>query len=234
MYEFLVAVGILFVLWLVLFIYKKNLRKVMLFSGFLYALLLIPIFWIHKALSYFKEVHLYNPDYWTPSTLFNLNNITSGFSIEDVLFMIFLGGIVSILYELIFKKKISKTSKYKPSYLPIIGFVISYFIVLYFFKIPPIYFLVIPPIVGTFIIFIQRKDLIKNSIYSALFSTIIYFIGFIIFNLIFPNFIQTTYNLNTLSNIFILTVPIEELFYGFSFGLMWGPIYKVVKGLKNV
>ena len=41
-----------------------------------------------------------------------------------------------------------------------------------------------------------------------------------------PGYIDLVWNLNALSGILIFGLPIEELVFGFSFGLMWTGIYE--------
>ena len=233
MYEYLFAMTIIFVAWINIFYSKREFRKIMLFNGFLYAFILIPLFVIHKLLSYTFDISpLYNPAYWTATTLFDLNNKTGGLSIEDVLFMILFGGLVAILYELLLRKKITNRVYYRKSYAPLIAFMISY-IILLFSKINPIYLLILPSTLGGVITLFIRKDLIKNAWISAIAFGMVYFIGFLIFNALFPYFIKTYYNLAALSNIWILGVPIEDILYALSFGFMWGPIYKVINGIPS-
>lgn len=220
-------------IWLILFKRWKNLRKEMFFSSVLYPLILTPLFFIVKGLSCFWDVTWrYVPDYFNPDTLFNLSRITGGFAIEDLLFMFFAGGIISIVYEIIFKKTPKKAHK-KKYILSIVIFFITYIFITFIFKFNPIYNLIISSFIGFLVLIIQRNDLIQPSIYGGLAFTIFYLIAGIIFILIFPD---TMFNFWTFSNISRITVfnfPIEELLYAFSFGLMWGPMYEYLKGYRD-
>jgi len=230
MYEYFIAMLLIFILWLIIFFFFKKIRKIILYNGLLYVGLLIPLFWLHKLLkNFFNISEMYNPAYWYPNTLFNLNNITSGCGIEDALFMFLFGGIVAIIYDLVTKNKIEKTQTLLP-YLPISIFLISY-ILLSFTKINPIYLLIIPSFLGAIALIIIRKDLIKNAVYSSILFTLFYFIAFLIFNQIFPYFVNDFYNQNAIS-FFVLGVPFEDILYALSFSMMWAPMYKFIKGYK--
>jgi hypothetical protein len=227
--EYTVGIILLFLLWLIFFIPQPGSRKkIMLFTGFLYTVVLIPTFWLHKLILYFFPVSpLYNPGYWHDvTTIFNLNNRTGGFSIEDVLFMILWGGLAGIMSIWLSKKSVTNSSK--TTYLPIVVFEVVYLVLLPT-RINPIYLLIIPSFAGGLSTLLGRRDLILNSWLSGLSFTVLYILCFSIFNLLFPYFIPEHYNLKELSNLFVLGVPLEDVFYAFTFGFMWGPIYKVIK-----
>jgi|SRR3989344_4530636 len=224
--------SLLGIFWLILFLKFKDLRKAMVFSGFLYMFLIVISFFITKILSYsFNLTWKYVPDYWNPTTFLNLGEITGGVAIEDLLFMLFFGGIVTVCYEIFFKKRILKSKKNQHR-LAIIIFFVSYVVVALINSFNVIYNLIIPSFTTFLIIIIQRKDLIKHAVYSGLIFLFLYFIGFFIFNLLFPNALENYWNLSSLSGISVINVPIEELMYAASFGLMWGPMYEYVKGKK--
>ena len=143
--------------------------------------------------------------------------------------MLFFGGIVTVCYEIFFKKRILKSKKNQHR-LAIIIFFVSYVVVALINSFNVIYNLIIPSFTTFLIIIIQRKDLIKHAVYSGLIFLFLYFIGFLIFNLLFPNALENYWNLYSLSGISVINVPIEELMYAISFGLMWGPMYEYVKG----
>ena len=50
---------------------------------------------------------LFVPQYWNPPTLFDLARLT-GFDIESLIFTFAIGGTVSVLYRVIYKKNITK------------------------------------------------------------------------------------------------------------------------------
>lgn len=234
MYAYLIGVAFIGLIWLIFFLKYKKLRKQIIFGGLIYASILIPLFLLAKFLSNF--IHMswqVVPKYWNPDTLFNLGRITGGLAIEDILFMIFVGGIVSVVYEIFINKKVRKAKKEQHT-ISIVAFFITALLVSFLTDLNPMYtLLIIPSFVGAIILIIQRPDLIKHAIATAIIFTAIYFIFFIPFNLVFNDIVSRVWTLQNLSGIRILTVPIEELLYALSFGLMWGPLYEYMKGYKS-
>jgi hypothetical protein len=237
MYPYLVGILILFVVWGILFLTRKDLRKPMVWTGILYTLLLTLGFFAWWIISQFMYAGLpLIPYYWNPETLFNLGRITGGLAIEDILFMFFVGGIATSLYEFAFGKRIKIKRSYKPHLrVLIISGAIAFIFVLTetFHNISLIYLLIIPSLVGAFVLWFERKDLFKHSLIGAVIFLVIYSFAFQFFNILFPNFIHDFYTLHNLSGIILYGLPLEEYFYAFSFGLMWAPLYEYAHGEKD-
>ena len=233
-YAYLIGDIYLAIIWLILYLKNKNLKKEMLFGSILYPSIIFPLGLITMFLSFIlpKITWRYVPDYFNPDTLFNLSRITKFGAIEDILFMFFAGGIIAIIYEIILKKNVIKVNK-RHHILSIVGFFTSYLIIAFIFTFNPIYNLIISGFIGFIIIVLQRQDLIKHSLYGAIIFTTFYFISVIIFNIFFPDVINTFWTIKNLSGIIIFKTPIEELLYAFSFGLMWAPMYEYIKAYKT-
>lgn len=235
MFEFAVGVFIFAFIWLIGFLLREDLRKPMIWSGLVYATLLLTV---HIMWLISKNFIDFGPNivtgYWNPDTFFDLSRRTGGLGIEDILFMFFVGGISLYLYELIFKRKIKFKINYKHHIRVFIILLISFFIFGAIFKLALIYVLIISSFIGALVIWIERKDLIKQSLYGGMIFLIVYILGFFIFNIIFSDFIMQTYNLNNLLGLIYLGVPIEEYLYALSFGLLWTPIYEYEHEAKDV
>jgi hypothetical protein len=54
----------------------------------------------------------------------------------------------------------------------------------------------------------------------------IYFLIFVLFNVAFPGYVEAVWNLKAISGIRLLGVPLEELMFGFTFGLYWSSVYE--------
>lgn len=104
-YEYLVAVCILALIWTPIFVLRRDLRKPMIWSGLFYLLILTVGFFAHSLITN-DPLRSITPGYWAPKTLFDLGAKTGGYAIEDMLFMFFVGGIASALYEFFFSKRI--------------------------------------------------------------------------------------------------------------------------------
>src|SRR3989304_9298480 len=85
--EWLVFSLILFGIWFIIFLFRRNLKKEM----FLVSLFTMP-FGLTEP--------LFVPEYWNPPSLFNLA-ATTGFDIESLIFCFGIGGVGVVLYNVI-------------------------------------------------------------------------------------------------------------------------------------
>ena len=219
-YQALVGAGIFLVIWLVLFLYRKKFRKEMLIMG----LLVAPLGPLSKL--------FYSREYWDPSYLFTF----FGIGLEEVLLGFFIGGIAAVIYEKLFIKKFERTKK-EPGYNMIILAItgLALFIVLnLFFKISSVYASSIGFIAIGSIILIKRRDLIKNAIMSGVLVSLVLFIFYLIYMAIYPNIILDWFQLEKISGILILGIPLEELIWGFSWGFLVGPFYEFWQGKRGI
>lgn len=230
--EYLIGALIAGVLWLACFLWRRDLRYQMLWAGGLYTAVMTLGFFASKLLLHIPEYQTINPGYWAPATLFNLNAITGGFSIEDVLFMIFFGGIAGVLYEILTRTSsgnVPVKSGIKvaiPVAIVIAGLTahtganLMYSIITFGFA-------------GAFAIWIQRPDLLWRSLMGGVAFLILYIVLFSIFLLGFPSFVTLHYNLDNVSGLLPLGIPFEEYLFAFSFGSMWAVIYPYMKNLGH-
>src|SRR3989344_1166805 len=188
MYEYLIGSLIFGVVWLFLFISKKNLRKPMLWTAGVYIIfsaILVSIWYFLRNYIYLGDTIV--PSYWHPTTLFNLGTVTGFAGIEDILFLIFIGGIATAIYEFIHKKEIKLKKTYKP-HLKAFGIAfIAFFFFLYLFPINLIYALIFSNFMGAVILVLERKDLIMHSFIGGLSFLVVYILIFLLFLIISPS-----------------------------------------------
>lgn len=219
MLEFLVLSLILLVVWIILFIFKSNLRKEMLLAS---------IFTMPFGLS----EPLFVPEYWNPDTLFNLAK-TIQFDIESLIFSFVIGGIGTVLYEMFFSIKHIKMSKHemhmarhKMHYFALSSPAVIFILLFSLTKLNPIYLAIISMFLGALATLYCRPDL-KNKIWQGGFLfLIIYFVSFLLAITLYPNWVQTTWNLKDILGILILGIPLEELMFAFTFGMLWSSVYE--------
>ena len=222
MHEWLVFSLILLGIWLVIYLVKPLLRKEM--------------FWVSLFTMPFGLTEpLFVPEYWSPPSLFNLAART-GFDIESLIFCFAIGGISAVLYESIFKTKHKKMTKkemnkHKFHKLAISSPIIAFLLLEFLTNLNPIYTASIAMFIGGIATLLCRPDLKKNIFIGGLVFTILYFVFFLMINLIFPDFINH-WNLQALSGIIIAGIPLEEVIFAFTFGMMWSSIYEHIKGYK--
>ena len=225
MYEWLIFSLILLGIWLVVFIIKPLARKEM--------------FWVSLFTMPFGLTEpLFVPEYWNPPSLFNLAART-GFDIESLIFCFAIGGIGSVLYESFFKVKHQKMNKHemhskrhKFHKLALVSPIIIFLPLQLFTNLNPIYSASIAMFAGGIAAILCRRDLKIKIWVGGLLFLILYFLFFLFFNAIYPEIVQTVWNLSAISGILILGVPLEELIFAFTFGMIWSSVYEHILWYK--
>jgi hypothetical protein len=217
-YAYLVGSIFFLLVWLILFLRRKDLRKEMIIMS----LLVAPM----GPLSEF----FYLRDYWQPE-LFNGWVV----GLEDLIFGFTIGGIAAVLYEEVFGRKYVK--RHLPKHLgwmfavSIAGVVLMIVgnLILGFNSVYVSIFIFL--VVGVTIV-ASRQDLLKKAIYSGFLMGILMLIFYIFFTFVFDGVIQKWWHLKNLSGILVLGAPLEELLWGFGWGFIAGPAYEFVNGLR--
>jgi len=175
---------------------------------------------------------IFVPAYWQPPSLFNLA-LKTGFDIESLLFSFGVGGLVVVLYEKIFSvqhQKISEGEKHHARHkyhLLALSTALAVFIVMLLWaNLNPIYSAIIALILGGFATWYCRPDLKKKMIISAFIFLAFYFVYFLTLVIAYPGYVATVWNLEAISGILFLGIPLEELLFAFAFGFLWSSIYE--------
>ena len=176
---------------------------------------------------------LFIPEYWNPPTLFNLST-TIGVDIESLIFSFAIGGIASVFYEAIFgfdHQKMNHTERQWFHWLTLMLPPLVFIPLHQLTQVNPIYSVSIAMFSGGFFTILCRPDLKWNILVGGVLFTGFYFIFFLIVNLIFPNFINV-WNFTQISGIIILGVPLEEILFAFTFGMIWSSVYEHILGYR--
>ncbi len=225
MNEWLVFSLILFGIWAIIFIFKPRIRKEM--------------FWASLFTMPFGLLEpLFVPEYWNPPSLFDLAS-KIGFDIESLIFSFAIGGIGSVLYEIFsyFKhRKINykkvKHFRYNLHLLALSSPVPVFILLSLFSNFNSIYSASFAMLVGGIAAIICRSDLKKKTLFGGVLFLSLYFVFFLSFNLIYPYAVERYWNLSALSGILVFGVPLEELIFAFTFGLMWSSVYEHIRGYR--
>jgi hypothetical protein len=215
-YTFLIGCLILTFVWIGLYNWCKDLRKVQLFGS-----------WLALPLG-LTEI-LFVPEYWSPVSLFNLIS-RYGVGIEDFILAFVGGGITAIIYKVVTKTKIEKYEFKNKGFFPYILFIGLFLGLEIILPKMTIYNLFLAFFIGNLYVAFSRPDLIKQMILSGLIFGGLYFIFFKSIDILFLNFIGNTYNISRLMGINIFGVPVEEILFGIMSGSFWGVIYEYVNG----
>jgi hypothetical protein len=175
---------------------------------------------------------LFVPQYWTPASLFNLDQrIRVG--IEDFLWAAAVGGIAAVFGEVIVKDKLAaiRQSRHKRHYLPFV-FVAVLFGALELWRNNTMDNTIISFAAGALVLAYLRRDLIPLMIASTISFTVLYFVLFLAVLALYPEFVTRFYNLPNLLGIYLRKVPIEELLFAATGGAIWSVAYEYVHGYR--
>lgn len=220
-YTYLIGDLIILSIWVSLFLWRKDIRKEMLVISAIFGFVGL----IAES--------IYILDWWKPLTITN-----TPVGMEDFLFGFGVGGIVSVVYTIIFKKrvkikKINKKINKNLITLPLMGILLflgSFFIL----RINTFYSSAITSIVLALIIWIKRKDLIVNSLATGIISALGAIPIFILLELISPGWVEAIWNFTNISKVIILTTPLDDILWCFFMGLFIGPLYEYWKEGKLI
>lgn len=205
------------IIWILLFFWRKDLRKEMLFVS-------TPLGFMGPFLEF-----IYRVDWWAPLTI-----TRTSLGIEDFLFGFAIGGISAVIYSDVFKKKIilKKMNKKKQEnkkinfwFITILAIIIFY-VIYYLLKLNT--FIVTGVILLSVIltIIIKRKDLIINSLFSGISLLMFAFIVYTLTQVITPGWVEAFWHFKIIPKIIIFNLPLEEIVFYFLFGAAVGPLYE--------
>ena len=204
--------------WLLLFFAFDQHRKQML--------------WTSLAMAPFGLTEpLFVPEYWNPPSLFELAQRT-GFDIESIIFSFAIGGIGAVLYSIITRKHLEPMPAGKRHrgrdrwHRWALATPFALFPILYFLPWNVIYAGIAAMVAGAVASIWCRPDLKSNALVGGVLFLAIYTIFLLGLKGSAPGYIEQVWNLKALSGILIDGLPLEELLFGFAFGLFWTGIYE--------
>jgi hypothetical protein len=174
---------------------------------------------------------LFVPEYWNPPSLFELAART-GFDIESIIFSFAIGGIGAVLYNALTGRKlaaVSRREKHEPRHrfhrlalaLPFVLFPL-----LYFLPWNPIYAGIAAMVAGAVANVLCRPDLKRNTLVGGVLFLAFYTVFLLGLRWTAPGYIEQVWNLKAISGVLIYGLPLEELLFGFTFGLYWTGVYE--------
>ena len=223
-YAYVLGVLLLSPLFFVIFFRRKDLRVEMLVNGIL------------GGLVAFATAQHFLGKYWSPITLFNLNN-----SIEDFIFGFLLCSESAGIYSFILRKHYENIHPWNAIKANIFKVLITFlvtpilFILLeQFNKLNPIYNSMISTIIPLGIITLIKRSLLKILVFTGLFIFLYTITFYLIFNILFSGIIADWWNLNNISGILLFGIPIEELIWFTLTGMFSSVLFKFVLDIKYI
>ena len=174
---------------------------------------------------------IFVPRYWNPPSLFGLAQRT-GFDIESLIFCFAIGGIASAMYNaLAGRESLSVPEAERRSMrhrFHALALVIPYlgFPLLYALPWNPIYPGIVALAVGAASTVACRPELGRKTLLGGVLFLALYalFMGLLV--VFAPGYIEQVWNLGDLSGALVAGVPLEELAFGFAFGMYWSGLYE--------
>jgi len=170
-------------------------------------------------------------------SLFGLASKTR-LDIESFIFLLAIGGIASVLYEALLGGELQKVNRGKLHdrrqslhLASILSTPIIFLLLLGLTRLNPIYSISLALLVGGIAATLCRPDLTKNTWVGGLLFAGLYFVFFFMATLAFPSFVDS-WNLSVLSGILIFNVPLEEIMFAFTFGMLWSNGYEHILGYR--
>mgnify|MGYP001144875372 CR=1 FL=1 len=182
---------------------------------------------------------LFVPEYWNPPSLFELAQRT-GFDIESIIFSFAIGGIGSVFYNIITRKRLvpmqlgTQHHSRNRWHRWALAVPFTLFPFLYFLPWNVIFAGIAAMIAGAMAAVWCRPDLKSNTLVGGGLFLVIYTIFLLGLEWSAPGYIEQVWNLKALSGIVIYGLPLEELLFGFAFGLFWTGIYEHLTSRRSV
>ncbi len=210
-------------IWIALWIHRKDLRYEMLFSSILFT-------------PFGLTDPLFIPEYWNPVVLFKVFGL---FDIEALIWSFSTGGVVAVLYEEIFKirlgtPKFNKQARFHAIliYIFMAFSILALILINHATELSTLRSALFLIFLGIIYLIYSRPDLFKKSLVSGIFFTVLYVISLLLINFIFPEFITKQWTLAGSWGITIFSIVLEEYLYAFLFGIFWSIIYEEMKNVR--
>jgi len=174
---------------------------------------------------------LFVPEYWNPPSLFDLAQRT-GFDIESLIFCFGIGGVGSVLYSVLTRRSalaMAQRSRHLPRHryhAAALAVPIAAFPPLYLLPWNPIYAGIIAMSAGAIATHLCRPDLrtktwVGGPLFVGYYSA---FLAALAWSA--PGYVERVWNLDALSGVFVLYMPLEEILFALAFGLYWSGVYE--------
>ncbi|MBV9159774.1 MAG: hypothetical protein JO019_04225 [Candidatus Kaiserbacteria bacterium] len=203
------------VLWMLIFVFRADVRRELLVTSLILTLfsILEPII----ARDYFA------PEYALP--------IFRGFGFEDVMYCFFLGGLASVIHDAFLRNRgTERTARHLFIWAALLaaGFAAFFIGTLAFHANSIMYGAVLLLVLGTLHL-IVRPELWANAVSSALLTLAIVFVAYRGWLLpLYPSVMHDFIR----SDSYLFNIPVQEYLFALAWGFYCGPAYKFALGLR--
>lgn len=174
---------------------------------------------------------IFVPRYWNPPSLFELAQRT-GFDIESLIFSFAIGGIGVVLYTAVTGREFGPVPDEQRQYrrhrwhraalfVPFIVFVPAYLL-----PWNPIFAALVSLTAGAAASVVCRPDLAVKTAAGGFLFLLLYWAFMLALRWSAPGYIESVWNLPELTGVLVGGIPLEELLFGFTFGMYWASVYE--------
>jgi Lycopene cyclase len=174
---------------------------------------------------------IFVPRYWNPPSLVDLADRT-GFDLESLIFCFAIGGIASVLYDALARHELRPLppaerdlSRHRLHALALVTPYVA-FPLLYALPWNPIYPGIAALAIGAAANVLCRPDLAGKTLLGGTVFLALYTAFMLLLVVLTPGYIEQVWNLSALSGVRIAGIPLEELAFGFAFGMYWAGVYE--------
>ncbi|HJS36599.1 MAG TPA: lycopene cyclase domain-containing protein [Burkholderiales bacterium] len=174
---------------------------------------------------------IFVPEYWNPPSLFDLAQ-RSGFDVESLIFCFAIGGIGAFGYNALAQRALQPVpmqeqhaARHRFHGLALAAPFVA-FAPLYLLPWNPIYAGIAALATGGAVNVLCRPDLARNTLLGGALFTVLYAIFMMLLVVAVPGYIEQVWNQDALSGVRLGAIPLEELAFGFAFGMYWAGIYE--------
>jgi hypothetical protein len=174
---------------------------------------------------------IFVPKYWNPPSLLDLAQRT-GFDLESLIFCFAIGGIGAVGYNALARRELRPIPEAYRHGLRHRYHRLS--LAAPFVAFPPLFLLPWNPIyagiaalaIGGVANVLCRPDLTRNTLLGGTLFAGLYAVFMILLILAAPGYVEQVWNLPALSGLRLGAIPLEEVAFGFGFGMYWTGIYE--------
>ena len=224
-YAWLIWSAAFLVPWLILFLARPSVRRRMLWASALTA-------------PFGLTEPLFVPAYWNPPSLFDLAQRT-GFDIESLIFCFAIGGLAAAGYRSLLPTPHRSGSarahdrRHHRFHAAALASPFVVFAVLLPLPWNPIYPGIASLLTGAASTLLCRPDLTRNTLYGGVLMLLLYVVFLLGLRVIWPGYIEAVWNLSELMPWRPAGLPMEELLFGFGFGMYWSSAYEHITWHRN-
>lgn len=188
--------------------------------------------WVSAATSLLGLTEpIFVPEYWNPPSLFDLAQRT-GFDLESLIFCFAIGGIGAFGYNALARRELQPMllgerhgARHRYHRLALAAPFVA-FAPLYLLPWNPIYPGIAALAIGGAANVLCRPDLARNTLLGGALFAGLYAVFMILLIVTAPGYVEQVWNLAALSGVRLGAIPLEELVFGFAFGMYWAGIYE--------